>query len=69
MNWSTVKPEKVEPVTRTILGTTDPGRQTLGSDHHRYAIARPDKLGTDPMADDGINKWTPSRKVGTRRGT
>ena len=26
------------------------GRRTLGSERHQYAIARPDKLGTDPMA-------------------
>ena len=26
-------------------------RRSLGSERHRYAIAWPDKLGTDPMAD------------------
>ena len=29
----------------------------------RNAIACPDKLGTGPMAVDGINKWTPSWKA------
>ena len=32
-------------------------RRTLGSERHRYAIARPDKLGTDPMASSGLNKY------------
>ena len=38
-----------------------------GSDRHRYAIAGPDKLGTDPMAYGGRhhnNMWTPPRKSG-----
>ena len=41
-------------------------RRTLGSERHRYAIAWPDKLGTDPMAYGGfyINKWTPPRNSG-----
>ena len=39
-------------------------RQTLGSERHRYAIAGLDELGTDPMADGGINKWMPQRKSG-----
>ena len=30
-------------------------RWTFDSERHRYAIARPDKLGTDPTAVDGIN--------------
>ena len=29
-------------------------RRTLGSERHRYAIAWPDKLGTDPMAYGGF---------------
>ena len=29
-------------------------RRTLGSERHRYAIVRPDKLGTDPMAYGGF---------------
>ena len=37
-------------------------RRTLGSERHRYAIARPDKLGTDPMAYGGFIN-------GRRRGT
>ena len=32
-------------------------RQTLGSERHRYEIAWPDKLGTDPMAYGGLNKY------------
>ena len=32
-------------------------RRTLGSERHRYAIARPDKLGTDLMALSGLNKY------------
>ena len=28
----------------------------IGSERHRYAIARPDKLGTGPMAYGGLNK-------------
>ena len=31
-------------------------RRTLGSERYRYAIAWPDKLGTDPMAHGGLNK-------------
>ena len=31
-------------------------RRTLGSESHRYAIARPDKLGTDSMPYGGINE-------------
>ena len=30
--------------------------RTLGSERHRYAIARPDELGTDPMAYGNLNK-------------
>ena len=33
-----------------------------GTERHRYAIALPDKLGTDSMAVDAIR--TPSREVG-----
>ena len=39
-------------------------RRTLGSEHHRDEVARPDKLGTDPMAYGVINKWTSPRKLG-----
>ena len=31
---------------------------------HRYAIAWPDKLGTDPMAVGGINERMPPWKTG-----
>ena len=37
-------------------------RRTLGSERHRYAVAWPDKLGTDPMAYGGFIN-------GRRRGT
>ena len=30
-------------------------RRTIGGDRHRYAIAGPGKLGTDPVAVDGID--------------
>ena len=39
INWSMVKPEKAAPVTGTTSRTASPGRRTLGSEHHRYAIA------------------------------
>ena len=38
--------------------------RTLGSESHRYAFAWRDKLGTDPMACIGLNKWTSPRKSG-----
>ena len=41
-----------------IAGPVPDGLST--NERHRYAIARPDKLGTDPMAGDGIPR------VGTR---
>ena len=64
-NWSIVITEEAAPVTRTILRTTGSERP-LGSERHLYAIALSDKLKTDPMAVDGINKWTmtPPRKAG-----
>ena len=40
-------------------------QRTLGSERHRYAIAWPDKLGTDPMVcGAGKNIWTPPRNSG-----
>ena len=45
INLSTVTPEKAAPSTGTTLRTAG----NLGSERHRYAIAWPDKLGTDPM--------------------
>ena len=36
---------------------------------HRYAIARPDILGTGPKAYGGVSKWTPPpRKPKESRG-
>ena len=59
--WSMVKPEKAAPVTSTTWGLLAEWRWTLGNERHRYAIAWPDKLGTEPMAVDGIS-------CGHRRG-
>ena len=55
--WFILKPEKAASVTALR-------RRPLGSERHLYTI---DELGTYPMAVDGINKWTPSRKVGEPR--
>ena len=55
-----VMPENAAPVSELLALC----RRALGSKRHRYAIARPDKLETDPMVDGGKNKWTPPRKVG-----
>ena len=41
----------------TLRGLLALCRRTLGSERHRDAIALPDKLGTDPMAYDGLNKY------------
>ena len=62
-------PEKAAPVTGTTLRTTGPGAGGLSAvcmviERHRYAIARPGKLGADPMAVGGISNWTPPRKAG-----
>ena len=38
-------------------------RWTRGGERHRYAIAWPDKIGTDPMAVDGYS-LTPSQETG-----
>ena len=37
-NWSVVIPEKAAPVTQSTLMDVALCRQTLGSEHHRYAI-------------------------------
>ena len=55
-----VIPNKTAHVTGTTLRTTGTVSEDLGSEHHRYAIARPDKLGTEQMTVDGIHKCTPS---------
>ena len=49
INWSMVT---CQGSTRSELprGLLAPCRRTLGIERHRYAIAGPDKLGTDPMA-------------------
>ena len=39
-------------------------QRTLGSERNRYAIAWPDKLGTDLMVCAGKNIWTPPRNSG-----
>ena len=51
--WSMVLPEKGAPFTGTIVTLMSPCRCNLGSEHHRYAIASPDKLGNDPIAVAG----------------
>ena len=50
----------------TTLRFTGPVPADLGSERYRYAIACPDKVGTDPLAYGSffINKWTPSRNSG-----
>ena len=60
IDWSMGIPEKATPGLMVLR------RRTLDSERQHYAIVWPDKLGTDPMAVDGINKWTmtPSRKAG-----
>ena len=58
--------EKLAPVTGTTLRITGSlCRWTLGSERHRYAIARHDKLMIDPI-DSGWPKKnrTPPRKAG-----
>ena len=57
MNWSMVTCQMAAPVTGTTLrGLLALCRRALGSERHRYAFARPDKLGTDPMANGGWDK-------------
>ena len=57
-NWSIYGDlQKAAPVTGTLpWGLLTLCRQTLGSERHRYTIAWPDKLGTDPIAHGGLNK-------------
>ena len=68
--WSMMMPEKPAPLvgTGTTLRITGPapGQWPLGSSSecYRYATARPDKLGTDQMAESGRNP-----KVSTRTRT
>ena len=33
-----------------------PCRRTLGSERHQYAVACPDRLGSDPIAYGGLSK-------------
>ena len=44
-------------------GSLAPCRRTLGSERHRYAIAWPEKLGTDPMAYSGKHQIQPEYGV------
>ena len=55
INWSKGDLPRQHPF-GTTLRFTGPVTTTLGSERQRYAIARPDKLGTDPMAYHGLNK-------------
>ena len=52
MNWSMVTTLPRQHSFGTTLRLTGPV-PAIGSERHRYAIARPDKLGTDPMAYGG----------------
>ena len=56
--------KRQHPLLELPLGLLALCRWTLGSERHRYVIAWPDKLGTNPTAVGGINTWTPLRKVG-----
>ena len=49
----------------TLRFNLDLCRRTLDSERSRYAIARPDKLGTGPMAYGGF-KYINGRRRGTR---
>ena len=53
INWSIVT---CQGSTRSelSLGLLTLSVLAIGSERHRYAIAWPDKLGTDPMAYDGF---------------
>ena len=54
--------ERQHPLLELPRGLLALGRRTLGDERHRQAIALLDKLGTGPMAVEGINKqWTPCR--------
>ena len=53
-NWSMVKPEKAAPVTGTALRNTGPMQVDTRQREPSVAIARPEKIGTDPMAVEGI---------------
>ena len=64
INGSMVKPEKAAPVTRTTLKTIDPVPADSRQLTHRHAIARPDKLGTDPMAVGGAKKMSAAAESG-----
>ena len=63
-DWSMVTCQGSTP-SELPWGSMAPCRRTLGSERHRYAIARPHNLGTDPMAYGGY-KWTNGRRRGTR---
>ena len=52
------------PVTQCPLGLMALRWRPHGSERPRYAIAGTDKLGTELMAIEGINKRTSSRKAG-----
>ena len=48
---NTIGTQLHDPINSVLTRCLALRRRTLGSEHHhRYAIARPDKLGTDPMA-------------------
>ena len=43
-------PQRQHPLHELPRGLLSLCRRTLGSERHRYAVAWPDKLGTDPIA-------------------
>ena len=55
-----VTPEKAAPVTGATWDYGPCAGGLSAVNRHRYAVASPDKLGTEPMAVDGI--------IGRRRG-
>ena len=65
IDWSMVTCQDSSTRSELPWGLLALCRRTLGSERHRYAIARPDKLGTDPMAY-GDFKSINKRRRGTR---
>ena len=62
INRYMVRPAKTPPVNGTKLLAQY--RRALDSERHRHEVARPDKLGTDPMVYGGIRQWTSPRTSG-----
>ena len=62
IHWSMVVPEKAAPVTGTTYWSCAGGLSAMNVIGTQLRDLM--KLGTDPMAVGGINKWTPPRKSG-----